>query len=236
MKTLSIQYKFTFPDHTHEIFDLKFDAKNLILMSNMPEVLPSWTDLEFYQCPNCIINADLFTYCPLSANLVNIVRRFKGLLSFDLVTIDVSTNERTVSQDTTVQRSISSLMGLIIATSGCPHTAFFRPMARFHLPLSSKEETIYRATSMYLLSQYFLHKDKHKVDLELEGLKKIYENAQIVNTSIAERLRAASDTDSSVNAITLLDIYAQSLPFAISDSLEDIRHLFTPFLTPELSA
>lgn len=234
MGNIDIQYKFTLPNHTSEVFDLQLESKDLILMNNMPSSLPTWTDLEYYQCPNCILDPTLYTYCPLSANLVTIVRRFKGLLSFDEVTIDVITNERTVSQKTTVQRGISSLMGLVIATSGCPHTAYFRPMARFHLPLSSKEETIYRATSMYLLAQYFLNKDKNKADLELEGLKKIYENAQIVNTSIADRLRAASDTDSSVNAIALLDMYAQSLPFAISDSLENIKYLFASFLLPEV--
>ncbi|MCJ7771691.1 MAG: hypothetical protein MUP22_01000 [Desulfobacterales bacterium] len=233
METFNIQYKFTLPDQSNEVFDLQFDSKDLILINNIPSILPSWTDLNYYQCPNCIIDPDAYTFCPLSANLVSIVNRFKGLLSFDKVAIDVSTIERTVSQQTTVQRGISSLMGLIIATSGCPHTAFFKPMARFHLPLSSKEETIYRATSMYLLAQYFLYNDNIKADLEFEGLKKIYKNAQLVNTSIANRLRAASDTDSSVNAITLLDMYAQSLPFAIGDSLEDIKYLFTAFLTPQ---
>jgi hypothetical protein len=233
MGTVNIQYKFTLPDQSNEIFDLQFDSADLVLINNIPSTLPSWTDLAYYQCPNCILDPDIYSFCPLSANLVNIVNRFKGLLSFDKVTIDVSTHERIVSQQTTVQRGISSLMGLIIATSGCPHTSFFRPMARFHLPLSSKEETIYRATSMYLLAQYFLNKEKYKADLELEGLKIIYENAQIVNTSIADRLRAASDTDSSVNAITLLDMYAQSMPFAIGDSLEDIKYLFTPFLVPQ---
>jgi len=233
METFNIQYKFALTAQSSEVFDLQFDSKKLVLINNMPSTLPTWTDLGYYQCPNCVIDPIKYTYCPLSANLVNIVRRFKGLISFDLIAIDVLTNERIVSQKTTVQRGISSLMGLIIATSGCPHTSFFRPMARFHLPLSSKEETIYRATSMYLLAQYFLNKDKNKADLELDGLKAIYENAQIVNTSIAERLRAASDTDSSVNAIALLDMYAQSLPFAIRDSLENIKYLFTPFLTPE---
>lgn len=230
MDTFSIQYKFTLPDHTNEVFDLKFDTEHLVLMNNIPIILPPWTDLDYYQCPNCTLDSGEYTYCPLSANLVSVVKRFKGLLSFDKVFIDVSTEERVVSQKTTVQRGISSLMGVIIATSGCPHTSFFRPMARFHLPLSSKEETIYRATSMYLLAQYFVHKDHHVADLDLNGLRTIYENMQIVNTSIAERLRAASDTDSSVNAITLLDMYAQTLPFAIRDSLDDIKYLFSAFL------
>jgi hypothetical protein len=122
------------------------------------------------------------------------------------------------------------MMGLVIATSGCPHAAFFRPMARFHLPLASKEETIFRATSMYLLAQYFLKKAGRAADFDLAGLIKIYDNMQIINNSIVERLRAATTTDSSVNAIVILDNYAKSLPFAIEKSLEDIRYLFSPFL------
>jgi hypothetical protein len=123
------------------------------------------------------------------------------------------------------------MMGLVIATSGCPRTAFFKPMARFHLPLASKEETIFRATSMYLLAQYFLKKDGHFADLELKGLRRIYDNMQIINRATVERLRAATKTDSSINAIVILDNYAKSMPFAIEKSLEDIRYLFSSFLT-----
>ena len=121
-------------------------------------------------------------------------------------------------------------MGLIMATSGCPHTSFFKPMARFHLPLASADETIYRATSMYLLAQYFLRKQGQETDLELEGLAKIYHNIQLINKALAERLRAITDKDSAINALILLDIFAQTLPYAIEDSLEEVRYLFTPYL------
>ena len=162
--------------------------------------------------------------------MVNIVNRFEDLISYDKIRVDVTTEERRISQRTTAQNGISSMMGLVIATSGCPHTAFFRPMARFHLPLASKEETIFRATSMYLLAQYFLKKAGQAADFDLEGLTKIYDNMQIINNAIVERLRAATTTDSSVNAIVILDNYAKFLPFAIEKSLEDIRYLFSPFL------
>ena len=121
------------------------------------------------------------------------------------------------------------MMGLIIATCGCPHTTFFKPMARFHLPLASEQETIFRATSMYLLAQYYLNKEYRIADFEFEGLGRIYDDMQIVNFAIAERLRTATLTDSSINAVVLLDSYAQALPLAIDKSLEGIRHLFTPF-------
>ena len=83
---------------------------------------------------------------------------------------------------------------------------------------------------MYLLAQYFLKKAGQAADFDLEGLTKIYDNMQIINNAIVERLRAATTTDSSVNAIVILDNYAKFLPFAIEKSLEDIRYLFSPFL------
>jgi hypothetical protein len=123
-------------------------------------------------------------------------------------------------------------MGLIIATSGCPHTAFFRPMARFHLPLATEAETLYRAVSMYLLAQYFLKNEGRPADLDLAGLKNIYANVGIVNRAVADRIRNATKKDSAINALVLLDVFTMALPFAIEDSLQDLRYLFTPYFHP----
>jgi len=230
MKNVMILYCFQKKDTSREDFQFELDGTRLELIGNVPDRLPNWTELDFYQCPNCSFDIDIHPYCPLAVNMVNIVSRFEDLISFDEIRVDVITEERRISQHTTAQIGISSMMGLVIATSGCPHAAFFKPMARFHLPLASKEETIFRATSMYLLAQYFLKKAGHFADLELEGLTGIYDNMQIINLAIVERLRAATKTDSSINAIVILDNYAKSLPFAIEKSLEDIRYLFSSFL------
>jgi hypothetical protein len=230
METVAIQYCFVLPDGSKEVFDLRLDAQTLDLVGNAPHALPAWTVLHFHQCPNCPLTADTHPNCPVAVNLVNIVKRFDGLLSHREIHVDVVTEERSVSQDTTVQEGVSSLMGLVMATSGCPTTAFFKPMARFHLPFGSEKETMYRATSMYLLAQYFLKKEGQDADLELKGLTEIYNNMHTINIAIAERLRGASETDSSLNAIVLLDTYALTLPYIIEESLEEIRYLFTPFL------
>ena len=58
--------------------------------------------------------------------------------SSERIRLEVTTTDRFVAQDTSAQKGISSMMGLIIATSGCPHTAFLRPMARFHQPLAGE--------------------------------------------------------------------------------------------------
>lgn len=230
MQNIMIQYRFRKKDNSREHFRFELSGLSLELVGNIPDVLPDWTKLEFHQCPNCPLKRETHPHCPLAANMVNIVNRFDDLISFDEIRVDVITEERQISQQTTAQLGISSMMGLVIATSGCPHAAVFKPMARFHLPLASKEETLFRATSTYLLAQYFLKQAGQSTDLELKGLSRIYDNMQIINLAIVRRLRGTAKSDSSINAIVILDNYAKSLPYAIEKSLEDIRYLFSSFL------
>ena len=232
MKEFAVHYNFNFPDGSHEEFQLRLDPETLELQGNTPAEIPAWTKLDFHQCPNCPLGVDTHPECPLALRLVNLVQRFDGVLSHDRVDLEVVTEERTITQKTTAQKGIGSLMGLVIASSGCPHTAYLRPMARFHLPLASNEETVYRATSMYFLAQYFAKKEGANATLDLDGLSRIYENLQIINVAVAERLRAATTTDSSVNAIVVLDVYAKTVELVIGGSLERIRYLFAPYFQP----
>jgi hypothetical protein len=229
MKSLNFRYIFRFPDDRQEIFDLRLDTQTLDIIGVTPEELPSWTNLDFHQCPNCQLTIQNHPNCPVAVHLVKLVAIFKIVVSYDEIQVDIIMPDRIVFKDTTAQKGISSLMGLIMATSGCPHLSYLKPMARFHLPLASTEETVYRATSMYLLSQYFIRKQGQETDLELKGLTEIYRNIEIINEAIANRLRAISDKDSAINALILLDIYAKTLPYAIEDSLKEIQHLFTPY-------
>ena len=49
---------------------------------------------------------------------------------------------------------------------------------------------------------------------------------QIVNASIAKRLRASGEF-SELNALTILDTFAQVIPIQIEDNLDDVRTLFS---------
>jgi len=237
-KTLTIEYFFTLADGTQEAFSFVLDAKSLTLVNHAPESLPLWTKLDFHKCKHCPLNSETHLYCPLAVNLVDIIKRFEKLQSYDQVQIKVTTEERMILQKTTIQTGISSLMSLVMAVSGCPHTGFFKPLARFHLPISSEfdqihvdmvEETVYRSASMYLLAQYFLAKDGRKTDFELKNLHTIYLNIHRVNLGMAERLREVSATDAAINAIVMLDMYAQAVPRVIEGSLDKIRYLFDSF-------
>ena len=230
-KLISIEYQFSFVEGTREIFHLYFDEDTLELIpKDLPDALPRWAELSFCQCPNCPLKPPDSPYCPFAANIVDIVRRFDRLMSYDKIHIVVTTKERTISQETSAQQGVSSLLGLVVANSGCPHTVFFRPMAHFHQPLANVEETIFRAASMYLLAQYFAKQEGRKASLELDGLEEIYRNIHLVNVTMANRLRAAGTSDIPANAVILLDLYAMDFPHRIEKVLKGIRRLFTPFL------
>ena len=228
--SLTIQYRLCFPDGAERVLDLHLDEKTLARVAQEEDNAPPWTALKFHQCPNCPLDAAEYPHCPAACALTGLVRASNDLFSYAQVQARVVTPERTVSVATTSQRAFSSLLGLALATSGCPHTAFFKPMARFHLPFASEEETIYRATSMYLLAQYFLRKQGGEADMDLSGLAEIYRNLQVVNMHMAKRLRAASDKDATVNAVVILDMFAKVLPYTIEESLQEIRHLFDVYL------
>ena len=230
MENIFIKYRFKFPDGTQEVFDLELDALNLELVVSIPESPPQWTDLDFHQCPNCPLDSSIHQKCPLMMHFIDIVDRFDHILSYDEIRLEVVMDERSVSSSITAQKGLSSLVGIVITASGCPHTKFFKPMLRFHLPLSSASETIYRAASMYLLAQYFIFKEAKKADFELHGLEEIYNNMHLINVAIAERLRVASKTDALVNAIILLDMFTGTIPSVIEDSLEELKYLFTSYL------
>jgi len=151
-------------------------------------------------------------------------------LQLDPRTLEVITSQRRVTQHTTAQRALGSLIGLLFATSGCPHTDYFKPMARFHLPLASMEDTMFRVTSMYLMAQYFRHKEGRKSDFEFSGLKNIFANMHLLNIMIAERIRNATQTDSSLNAVIQLDTFLGMMPFVSEEQMAELRHLFVAYL------
>jgi len=230
MDVIEIRYCFHLDKQRREVFDVRLDTRRLEAIDEPDRNLPAWTRLGFHQCSHCPLNGDTHPNCPVAVSLADVIDRFDNVVSHDEIDLEVITEARRFSQRTTAQRAIGSLLGLLFATSGCPHTDFLKPMARFHLPLASEEDTIFRAAGMYLLAQYFLRAEGKEGDLELAGLKQIYTNLHLLNTMMAERIRSATQTDSSVNAVILLDLFTNLMPYVIDDHLTEIRHLFDAYL------
>ncbi len=228
MTPMRILYRFVLPDGSRERFDLFFDARNFRLLNPHPKQLPFWTVLGFNQCENCPLKAAIHPQCPVAVHLVGVIERLERVVSYDQVRVDVRTSERLVSQETTAQQALSSLLGLIMAASDCPRTGFLRPMARFHLPLASEPETIFRSVASYALAEMLGSNESRPeaFDRAFAGLKEAYAQLHKVNRGIARRLGAATRNDPARNALVLLDAYTTLLPDAIDQSLTEMRPLF----------
>lgn len=228
-QNLRFLYELQFTDGKLIEFPIVIDKLSCTVIPEA-EIMPQgWAALEYQQCSNCTLNKATSPFCPVAVNLTPMLRLCSSLDSYQTVRLKVVTAERTISGDTTVQRALSSILGLIMATSPCPHTEFLKPMARFHLPLASEDETIYRTTSMYLLAQYFRRKDGLDFSLELDQLAAIYQNLQILNKALAKRLKAVVTEDATVNAVVLLDLLSKAVTWSIEDGLDEIRCLFKSY-------
>lgn len=222
-----IEYTFTLMDRSVVHFSLAIDPEGFTLREPAEKPDAKWIRLDAQQCPNCQL-ATAHYHCPAALHLEPVLRAFNASTSHDPVTMTVVMPERTIFSETTVQKGLSALIGLIFPLSGCPRLAPLRPMAWFHLPLATFPETLFRSTGMYLLAQYFRHKAGEAPDWDMSGLVGIYRQLETVNLSISKRLRLASRTDSSINAVIILDMLAKMLPDALEDALEELRPLFAP--------
>jgi hypothetical protein len=230
MSTFALTYRFELPDSRERVFHLELDRDTAELAPRPSEQAPAWTRLEFHQCSGCPLRAAQVSHCPAALQLSNVIDDFSDLVSYDQVRVSVESDERAVTATLSAQQALASLIGLIMASSGCPRTAVFRPMARFHLPFSSESETAYRVAAMYLVAQHFAARAGGNPDVALDDLASVYRGVHAVNRAMAQRLRAASRQDAVVNAIVLLDVYSSLVPAAIHDILEEIKPAFAALL------
>jgi len=218
-----IGYRFDLPDGSQKSLDFTFGAADFRLSNPPPTTPPFWTDLKFNQCANCPLNAAEHPHCPAALHMASAIEPLKALVSFDTVGVTVTQAERTIHAETTAQQAMSSVLGLIMATAGCPWTDRFRPMARFHLPFASEAETLYRSVSMFLLARELAGTSGAQ---GFAALEELYVNLHLVNRDMSRRLGAATRTDPARNAMALLDAYTTLLPAALESSLEELKPLF----------
>jgi len=228
-----IRYCFDLPDGSQKTLDFSFDAADFRLANAPPAAPPFWTALTFNQCANCPLNAADHPHCPAALQMAAAIELLKTLVSFDTIGVTVTQAERTVYTKTTAQLAMSSVLGLIMATAGCPWTDRFRPMARFHLPFANEAETVYRSISMFLLARELAGAGSTQGFAALENL---YENLHVVNRGMSRRLGAATRTDPAQNAMALLDAYATLLPAVLESSLEELKPLFDAWRGAEFQA
>jgi hypothetical protein len=230
MSKVALTYRFILPDSQERVFELELDRDTAELAAPPVSSPPPWTALTFNQCAGCPFKPDEMPHCPAALQLSGVIDGFTDLVSYDKVQVSVESEERRVVATLSAQQALASLMGLIMASSGCPKTAVFRPMARFHLPFASESETAYRVASMYLLAQHYAAREGADADFVLDNLERVYRGMHSVNRGMAQRLRAASRQDAIVNAVVLLDVNSSLVPAAIHEILDEIKPAFAALL------
>jgi len=215
-----VEYEFTLADGRVHRFVVGGDEERPITAE-----LPSWTALTFHQCGNCPLTTADTRRCPAATDVFRIAERFADKLSYERVHVRVQRGDRSYEMDCDVQTGLGSLLGLAMASSGCPILGQLRGLARFHLPFAEFEETLFRTVALYLLRQYFIAKDGGIPDFELVGLADLYDQLLEVNRAFKRRIEAISPRDASINAVTLLASLSALVAMSLDSGLEQLRQL-----------
>jgi hypothetical protein len=218
-------YTFRFPKNRRTTFTI-----NINPITNLIHCRPTntsfWTALDYHQCQICPLELQNNQFCPVALTIDDLVTTFKKTASYTLCTVVCIAPERTYTKATHVQDGLASILGLLMAVSGCPIMDFFKPLARFHLPFSSVDESIFRIVGLSMLWQHYKKSDLVEPQHLGDIIKSRYALVQQVNKGILERINSISELDADKNAIVTLNSLGQILEMELETNIESLHHLF----------
>ena len=220
----NICYKFQYDDKIEDTVAIEIDPASYEIQTPETYTPPHWAKLSYKQCRNCTLSNT--TYCPIAKNIAYLCSKLSTKKSYEAVKLSVITKDRIYISDTTMQKALGSLLGLIFSLSPCDKTSFLKPMGMFHLPVSNEMDTLTRTFSFYVLGKFFDYHDQKIDTIDLEDLSLSYKNLRIVNHDFASRIRSVSETDAHINALVLLDLLAQNVDFEQDVEFEKLKSVF----------
>lgn len=228
MGQFEIKYYFRFRHNEEREYAISLDDETILMKPRVdPQKTPHWTLLSHASCGECC-PSDQAKHCPIAVNLSDILDTFKNVKSIETCHVRVETPQRTYVKDTDIQNGLGSLLGLIMATSGCPAMSFLKPMARFHLPFASTEETIFRSFGNLLIREY-LKGDVSKESV-IRDLTELYDKVGKINRNLLARIDSITQdknaADADQNAIVILDTFATMLSIQLEDNVSMLQYLY----------
>lgn len=232
-----IDYTFRWQDGTQSNVKITLDPVTLRFLEPPKTRGSAWTRLKSNQCDHCLLREIDHPLCPVAWRIEEVLPIFTARFSYEPVDVTVETAARTYSHHTTVEVGFSSLLGILMASSGCPSMARLRPLVRYHLPFATADESIYRVIAWYLMEQYLkvhhakkdvdptadAHKSGTTEDWSLKRLVEDYADIREVNQNMATRLQTSEQKDAGKNAVVRLDNFAHLLTFSVGlDMVEDL--------------
>lgn len=218
--------RYTFEQHGKKLsFDIDTSLERAETIESK-EQLPEWTKLSTHQCSCCPLKESDCSHCPAAVRTYEVLNHFTEGYSIEEITLTVENERRTYTQTCDMQNGLNSMLGLLMATSGCPVVGQLRSMATFHLPCSTFVETVYRTLGAYLTKQYFIRQEGGEPDWELNGLKNFYEDLEVLNQAFSERITAIADQDAIANAIVIFFSTSIIIASALEDGLDEYKDYF----------
>lgn len=224
------KYHFTFSDDSVKTVIAVVDKETLSIIEPQHKYFPEWAKLKNFKCPHCPLNEQEHEYCPLALNLQIILNEFNDKNSFEIVEVMVETPARNYYKKTSLQQGVSSLLGILMVTSGCPVMGKLKPLLYFHLPFASIDETEVRALSLYLLSQYVKMIKGQEPDWEMNNLKKIYEDVRTLNYHVSKKIVNLSEKDANINSLIVLNNFAEFVTIFLGEkTIEELEFYLKEF-------
>lgn len=194
--------------------------------TSVKESSSAWTRLEYHKCENCPLNPEEHPHCPVALDIEEVAEKFSALLSWKQAEVWVHTEDRSYHKKCDLQDGLRSMLGLMMALSLCPILSRLKPLASSHLPFASFQETVTRVVGNYLIRQFLNEKNNLEPDWSLTELKSMYRELVTVNFSMLERIRAASEEDANLNAISIFFSMASVVNMALEEQLDEMEENF----------
>ncbi|MGM0593418.1 MAG: DUF6901 family protein [Pseudomonadota bacterium] len=218
----TIVYELKLEDRSERRYEVDIGRPDRMIELNAGDY-PTWAELQNQQCDNCPLSPQQYRYCPAAVEFEEIAQHFANAASIERVDVWVHTPQRSYFKNCDMQTMLKSLYGLIMATSACPILNRLKPMAHFHLPFATLEETIHRMVGNYLVGEYLrMHDGTGEPDWELKGIETLYKELRIVNVALMKRLRQASGEDANINAIQTFVSITSIIGMGVDDIIEKV--------------
>ena len=221
-----IRYTMVLEKGNEVVFDIDETGDTSVESGETP---PRWLLLDDYRCERCAIPAGSRNTCPAALSIKPVVEAFSTHASFENIKVIVEMGNVRLNSAVSLQEAVRSMVGLMLALSSCPVMRKLRPMANFHLPFGDENQTLFRFLGMYLTAQYIRRLEGLEPDWDLTGLYDLFIDIHMVNNGLAERIRAASEMDATLNSLVVLDMLAHLVQINMEQSREKLKPLFSMY-------
>lgn len=220
----TIEYRFEHAEQQWQ-WQTTIDAEYGFQPVQSAAALPNWVSAEAFRCGHCRLAPG--APCPVAANLARSGLDFASLASYDEVQVSARLNGHVETRcKTSAQQAFSSIVGLIVATSSaCVSTHLLKPMAMYHRPFASQEESIYRSIANAAL----FYQQTQPNESFAAFVENRYQELHELNVNLVARIRDQHpEYEALVNALVNLDTFVKGVIYNAQNAFPDLVDIGLP--------